>query len=98
MLTTRRKLKVIPVPVQDMHAGEVPQRAFLARRRQLNGCQTDFFGRSRCYISAERFGHELRAETNAQGGPQVHEALRDHLQFVDEEGIGLDLVNADRSS
>ena len=93
MLTARRQVEIIPVPVQDRHAGEVPQRACLAGRRELNRCQTDFFGRSRRYICAERFGHELRAEANLP----AHEALRDRLQFVCEEGIGLDLIDADWS-
>src|SRR5262245_17169427 len=86
------------MPVKYMESLKVPQGARAPSRRQLDGGPSDFLCRPRCNIRSKCFGHELRAETNAECRAQKTHTLANQRQFVREKRIDIFVVDADWSA
>lgn len=93
-----RQIERIAMPMQHLGAlaGELGQRGAEAFGRQRDLAPADLFHRPLVNSGAERGGHELCAEADAEHGLATRQAPLDQLDLGRQEAIGGDIADPDR--
>src|SRR6516164_837977 len=93
-----RQVEGVAMPVQNRHPGEMAQRPGAPCFAELQLGPADLLGSTRVDPRAERAGHQLRAETDAERRPRRGEAALKQRELLPEKRIGEFVIGPDRTA
>src|SRR3546814_10672 len=95
MLSPRRQVERVAMPMQHGRGSELTQRRLRASRAERNWLKADFLGWSGVHPCTQRPRHELRTKTNAQRRAVCRKPLLQKLQLLRQEGVFIILIGPD---
>src|SRR3546814_5399200 len=98
MLSPRRQVERVAMPMQHGRGSELTQRRLRASRAERNWLKADFLGWSGVHPCTQRPRHELRTKTNAQRRAVCRKPLLQKLQLLRQEGVFIILIGLDGRS